>query len=53
MFLFIRILFVFWYYAVKMFGVWIANALVDAIFDRLEDLISSRINKSQPVVIIQ
>ena len=36
MILILKVLVIFWYYAVKLFGVWIANALVDAIFDRLE-----------------
>tara|TARA_R100001463_G_scaffold134127_1_gene196010 strand:+ start:267 stop:428 length:162 start_codon:yes stop_codon:yes gene_type:complete len=53
MILMLRVLITFWYYAVKLFGVWVANALVDAVFDRLEDLINRRINKTQPVVIIQ
>jgi hypothetical protein len=53
MILILKVLVIFWYYAVKLFGVWIANALVDAIFDRLEDLINQRINKSQPIVIVQ
>ena len=53
MILMLKILVIFWYYAVKLFGVWIANALVDAVFDRLEDLINTRINKSQPIVIVQ
>ena len=55
MILLLRVLITFWYYAVQLFGVWIANALVDAVFDRLEDLINRRINKSQPqpIVIVQ
>ena len=55
MILMLKVLVIFWYYAVKLFGVWIANALVDAVFDRLEDLINRRINKSQPqpIVIVQ